>query len=181
VLDGGPERHIEYAFRRDRTTVDVLVGPPPVADADGVLSADARCPVVVRLLAREPRRVVVELDGVRQAIDVSFAGDDATPITVTRSPAGTLAWTTPPQFLDHDLEAEAGGPHSPLPGTVIAVHVEAGQHVAEGELLMVVEAMKMEHRITAAASGVVTEVRFAKGDRVDQGDLLVALDVHGDA
>jgi propionyl-CoA carboxylase alpha chain len=177
LLDGGPERHVEYTFRRDRTTVDVLVGPPPVADAEGVLPADARWPAVVRLLARQPGRIVVELDGVRQGIDVSLSGDH----TVTRSPAGTLVWTTPPPFVDHDLEAEAGGPHSPLPGTVIAVHVEAGQHVAEGEVLMVVEAMKMEHRITAAASGVVTEVRFAKGDRVDQGDLLVALDVHGDA
>jgi propionyl-CoA carboxylase alpha chain len=174
VLDDGPERHLEYTFRRDGATVDVLVGPPPNADADGALAADARCPAIVRVLGRQPGRVVIELDGVRQAIDVSLAGER----TITRSPAGTLVWTTPPQFLDHDLEAETGGPHSPLPGTVIGVHVEAGQHVAEGDLLMVVEAMKMEHRITAAADGVVTEVRFATGDRVDQGDLLVALDTH---
>jgi propionyl-CoA carboxylase alpha chain len=178
VIDAGPERHVEYVFRRDGTTVDVLVGPPPVADADGALPADERRAAVVRLLDRQAGRVAIELDGVRQTIDVTLAGDETTPTTVTHSPAGTLVWTTPPRFVDHDLEAEGGGPHSPLPGTVIAVHVEAGQHVAEGDLLMVVEAMKMEHRITAAAAGVVTEVRFATGDRVDQGDLLVALDVH---
>jgi biotin carboxyl carrier protein len=43
---------------------------------------------------------------------------------------------------------------------------------------MVVEAMKMEHKIVASGDAVVTEVRFAVGDRVDTGDLLVALDHH---
>jgi biotin carboxyl carrier protein len=59
---------------------------------------------------------------------------------------------------------------------VIAVHVEAGQEVAEGQLLIVVEAMKMEHKITASHDATVGTVHFAVGDRVDQGDLLVALD-----
>jgi propionyl-CoA carboxylase alpha chain len=67
----------------------------------------------------------------------------------------------------------------PLPGTVIAVHVAAGDAVADGQLLMVVEAMKMEHKIVAAGDATVTEVRFAVGDRVDTGDLLVAFE-HGD-
>ena len=44
------------------------------------------------------------------------------------------------------------------------------------QVLMVVEAMKMEHQITAPAAGVVSEVRFAVGVRVDMGDLLVVLD-----
>ncbi len=51
--------------------------------------------------------------------------------------------------------------------------------MSDGQVLMVVEAMKMEHKIVAPADAVVSEVRFAVGDRVDQGDLLVALD-HGD-
>jgi propionyl-CoA carboxylase alpha chain len=62
-----------------------------------------------------------------------------------------------------------------LPGTVIAVHVEQGQSVVDGQLLMVVEAMKMEHKITAHGAHVVAAVHFAVGDRVDTGDLLVAL------
>ncbi|MGB7879017.1 MAG: biotin/lipoyl-containing protein, partial [Ilumatobacteraceae bacterium] len=63
---------------------------------------------------------------------------------------------------------------------VIAVHVEAGASVVDGQLLMVVEAMKMEHKIVASGDATVTEVRFAVGDRVDTGDLLVALEHHED-
>jgi len=168
----GVERHVEYVLGTDGVTADLLVGPPPVPGDDGVLGPDDRRPAVARLLARTAPRVVIELDGVRHAIDVELSGD----ITVTTGAAGTIVWTAPPRFADHDLAAEGAGPISPLPGTVIAVHVEPGQHVAEGDLLMVVEAMKMEHRITAASDGVVGEVRFGVGDRVDQGDLLVALE-----
>ena len=47
--------------------------------------------------------------------------------------------------------------------------------------MMVVEAMKMEHKITASADAVVSEVRFAVGDRVDTGDLLVVLEIADEA
>ena len=63
-----------------------------------------------------------------------------------------------------------------MQGTVLSVAVEAGQEVAEGDVICIVEAMKMEHQITAPAAGVVAEVRFAVGNRVDMGDLLVLLD-----
>ena len=76
----------------------------------------------------------------------------------------------------HDAQAEGGGPICPLPGTVIAVNVAAGDRVTDGQVLMVVEAMKMEHKIIAPGDATVSEVRFAVGDRVDQGELLVALD-----
>ena len=53
----------------------------------------------------------------------------------------------------------AGGLVAPDAGTVLAVHVAPGDTVAEGQLLMIVEAMKMEHRITAPQAGTVAEVR----------------------
>jgi propionyl-CoA carboxylase alpha chain len=81
-----------------------------------------------------------------------------------------------PHFTDADAGTAGGGPVSPLPGTVIAVHVEPGQRVTEGTVLVVVEAMKMEHKIVAGADATVGEVCFAVGDRVDTGDLLVVLE-----
>jgi propionyl-CoA carboxylase alpha chain len=80
-----------------------------------------------------------------------------------------------PRFVTHDSADAVAGPVSPLPGTVVSVHVGAGDEVADGDLLVVVEAMKMEHRITARAGATVTEVLVGPGDRVDAGDLLVAL------
>jgi acetyl/propionyl-CoA carboxylase alpha subunit len=62
---------------------------------------------------------------------------------------------------------------SPLPGQVIAVRVEADERVAEGEELVVVEAMKMEHSIKAPAAGTVRAVLCAPGDQVGRGQALV--------
>ena len=166
----------EYVFRRsvaggDRIA-DVLVGPPPEADESGALTADHRRACVVRLLAADDEVRVLEIDGVRRRIAVRRSGDRIT--TADRS--GSLDWEQPPRFVDHDADEAGSGPVCPLPGTVISVHVEVGDTVADGQLLIVVEAMKMEHRITAHGDHVVGAVHFAAGDRVDTGDLLVSLE-----
>ncbi len=73
------------------------------------------------------------------------------------------------------MSAEAGGGRltSPMPGTVVRVLVEAGQTVRKDEPLVVLEAMKMEHTITAPADGIVEAMPFAVGDRVEEGVELV--------
>ena len=96
--------------------------------------------------------------------------------TAASSAAGRTRWRENARFVDHDAEMAGSGPVAPLPGTVISVAVAAGDRVDANQTLMVIEAMKMEHRITAPADAVVAAVRFAVGDRVDMGDLLVELD-----
>ena len=64
---------------------------------------------------------------------------------------------------------------SPMPGKILEVKVADGQTVEAGELLLVMEAMKMEHRIVAPTDGVVTKVNFSMGDQVQQGDVLVEM------
>jgi propionyl-CoA carboxylase alpha chain len=88
-----------------------------------------------------------------------------------------MSWTLAPRFVEHSAEEAGSGPISPLPGTVLSVHVAVGDHVADGDLLIVIEAMKMEHKITAHAEGTVVATPFAAGDRVDAGDLLVEVDI----
>ena len=76
--------------------------------------------------------------------------------------------------------AQAGGGvgaiTTPMPGRVIAVKVKPGDEVKAGDTLMLLEAMKMEHAIKAATSGVVAELRFNQGDSVQDGDVLVTFE-----
>jgi biotin carboxyl carrier protein len=84
--------------------------------------------------------------------------------------------------------ADAGAPAAalaspqivaPMPGKVLQVLVQAGQQVAAGDGLLILEAMKMEHRMTAEAAATVRAVHVADGQMVDAGVVLVELDFDG--
>ena len=64
---------------------------------------------------------------------------------------------------------------APMPGTIVKVNVSAGQAVKAGDVLCVLEAMKMENDITAPKAGTVTQVVAAKGASVNSGDPLVVI------
>ncbi len=77
--------------------------------------------------------------------------------------------------LQGSAEADSGSLVTPLPGTVVAVHVALGQSVSRGAPLITLEAMKMEHTVTAPHAGVVERLPFALADRVAAGSVLVEL------
>ena len=64
---------------------------------------------------------------------------------------------------------------APMPGNILKVNVTAGQAVKEGDVLVVLEAMKMENEIMAPKAGTVTQVVVSKGSTVDTGAPLVVL------
>jgi 3-methylcrotonyl-CoA carboxylase alpha subunit len=69
----------------------------------------------------------------------------------------------------------AGRLTAPMPGRVTQLMVEPGTSVRRGQPLIVIEAMKMEHTVTAPADGIVEAVRCAPGDLVEEGAELIAL------
>ncbi|MBS0124275.1 acetyl/propionyl/methylcrotonyl-CoA carboxylase subunit alpha [Thetidibacter halocola] len=83
-----------------------------------------------------------------------------------------------PDPLERASAAGAGDglTRAPMPGRVVKVHVHAGQAVAAGDRLAVLEAMKMEHTMQAARDGVVAEVLVAAGDQVEAGAPLIRLE-----
>ncbi|HQR10012.1 MAG TPA: acetyl/propionyl/methylcrotonyl-CoA carboxylase subunit alpha [Casimicrobiaceae bacterium] len=85
--------------------------------------------------------------------------------------------------LAHAGEVETHGGHltAPMSGAIVAVMVKAGDKVARGAPLIVLEAMKMEHTIVAPADGIVASVNFAVGERVAEGaDLVDLVDAESD-
>jgi propionyl-CoA carboxylase alpha chain len=112
-------------------------------------------------------------DGQRRRLHVLRHGDRVW----AQGPDGDVELRAVPRFPESGPgENLTGGLAAPMPGTVLAVGVAAGDAVAGGQLLMIVEAMKMEHRITAPHAGVVREVRARPGDQVAAGDLLAVID-----
>ncbi|MCD6638779.1 MAG: ATP-grasp domain-containing protein [Nocardioides sp.] len=89
-----------------------------------------------------------------------------------------FVFTRPDPFADGEASAGDGVLKAPMPGTVLAVNVEAGQQVAGGETLGVMEAMKMEHAMKAPFAGTVTEVGAASGDLVKLGATLFVVEPH---
>ena len=74
--------------------------------------------------------------------------------------------------IDNDSDA---GMTAPMPGKILEVKVANGDSVEAGQLLLIMEAMKMEHRIVAPDDGVISTVNFSPGDQVQQGDVLVEM------
>ena len=64
---------------------------------------------------------------------------------------------------------------APMPGTILSVNVSAGQSISKGDVLCVLEAMKMENEIFADRDGVVEAVRVSKGESVESGQTLVVI------
>ena len=88
---------------------------------------------------------------------------------------GDLELIELPRYPDVRAQDLSGGLKAPMPGVIRAVAVSAGDAVTKGQLLVVLEAMKMEHRIVAPQDGVVHETKVAVGEQVGNGQLLLTL------
>ncbi len=117
----------------------------------------------------KPGRVIVRVGGEARLAHVARVGD---------------TWWVHMDGRAHEVlfheqgsksSANEGSLDAPMPGTVLQVMVKEGQRVREGQHLMTLEAMKMEHRILAPKQGEIAKVHYSEGDRVDMGSSLVEI------
>ena len=128
----------------------------------------------VRLVSCEGPVLVLVQDGVRRTLRVTSTGADVrTWFVQTRGTTVTLRET--PRLPDAAAHVPKGGCVAPMPGKVTAVLVSPGQAVEKGQRLVVLEAMKMEHALTAPHAGVVSEVLVTVGQQVVGEHVLVVV------
>jgi len=143
---------------------------------DGYLLADVYDEVRdARTVSVEPidggHRVVVEHEGVRHPFDVFLTGDRVD----VESALGHVALTVVPRFADPADQVATGSLLAPMPGSVVSVAVTAGDAVSAGQTVLVLEAMKMQHTVTAPHDGVVTDLPVGPGDQVASGAVLAVV------
>ncbi len=177
---GGSSRTATFAIGGQPTMVEYRMGAAGAVEVmvDGTAGA-------VLLHGVSDESVDLEVDGLRavyavtaeSAVSGDSPADESSARTVWVTGGG---WTTrlvePPRFPVAEGASVVGGLVAPVPGTVTAVLVAAGAEVKVGELLVLVEAMKMEHRITAGVAGLVTGVLVSAGDSVEAHQALVAVE-----
>ena len=152
-IDGDAET-VEYSAQRDGSFV---VGGEPAL----VHGIDAATIDVAYAGIRRRSRVSESLDGTRLSVQTD---------------RGTVDVAVLPRFVVPGSDAVAGGLNAPMPGAITEVRVAIGDEVEAGAVVVVMEAMKMEHRILAPRGGVVTEVFARVGQQVDNGAALVVIE-----
>ncbi len=170
----GMRLDVRYAARRDGAwTVEVTAPEAPVAEVGR--------PLMLRIETwpdeRPDGRLVIRHGDHRLACAVTEAGGT----WHVDSPLGADALTEMPRFPLAGTEVVAGSLTAPMPGTIVALRVDEGEAVAAGQVLVLLEAMKMEHRISASQAGTVTQVRVTAGEGVEAGAVLLVVTPDTDA
>ncbi len=166
VTYGVGDRSLTLAYRsRGKGRFDVALDVP-------LHGGESRA---VRLVSwAEPTLVLEDHDGHRHTLRVVV--DEAAATFYVHSTRGSTALVERPRFPEPGAEAVAGGCVAPMPGRIVQVLAAEGQAVARGAVLVILEAMKMEHSVVAAIDGVVTRVAVQAGEQVEGGQILAVVE-----
>jgi propionyl-CoA carboxylase alpha chain len=131
-----------------------------------------RSAVLTDVVVREATAAHVVLDsGVTRRFDVYVDGDRVE----VESSLGHVSLRHLPRFVDPADQVATGSLLAPMPGSVVSIAVERGQQVVAGQPVLVLEAMKMQHTVSAPAAGVVTDLPVTVGTQVAAGAVLAVV------
>jgi biotin carboxyl carrier protein len=130
------------------------------------------------------KKFLINVNGKSYEVEVEEIKDGGT-VAEPRAAAPAPKPAAAPQPAPKPAAAPAAAPAavpagaatvtSPMPGTILAVNVKVGEAVKKGQVLCILEAMKMENEIMAAGDGVVASIEVSAGDSVNTGQVLVVL------
>jgi propionyl-CoA carboxylase alpha chain len=159
-----PDQQVTFAAGDEEITVRYRSR----RDGSFVVNGD----LVARVFTWSDDGIDVELAGRRTRLALTRWDDRA----VVNDGTGDVVFRLVPRFVVPGREQAAGGLNAPMPGRVIEVRVEEGEAVVAGQVLMILEAMKMEHRISAPSPGVVARVLVVAGMQVELGAPLLVVE-----
>jgi acetyl/propionyl-CoA carboxylase alpha subunit len=152
---GGRDLDVRYQFAAERVTAEV----------------DHKRLPDLELRSAEPERVVLDVGGVRREVTVRRVGETS----YVDSSLGSSVLVERPRFPEPSSTAAPGSLLAPMPGTVVRVPVETGTRVRAGATVVVLEAMKMEHTVTAPYDGLISELPVKPGQQVDIAAVLAVV------
>ena len=158
-----PGQYQERVYRGDHRTHVIRYSVTPTAVVEGLGPID--------ITECTPDRVELSHDGLDHSFTVARYGE----VRHVDSEQAPVRLDALPRFPSPEAAETPGSLHAPMPGRVVRVEVGTGDRVGAGQILLVLEAMKMEHTLRAPHSGTVTEVDCSPGDQVEAGAVLVVI------
>ncbi|MAR74466.1 MULTISPECIES: sodium-extruding oxaloacetate decarboxylase subunit alpha [unclassified Halomonas] len=156
---------IGLKFLKNRDNPDAFEPAPSVEAATP--AAPAKAPAAKAGTAG-PETYTVKVNGTAYVVEVAEGGDISQVKEAPAAGSSDAAPAAPAASSGETIDA-------PLAGNIFKVNVKPGDSVAEGDVVVILEAMKMETEVRAAAAGTVSDVQVAEGDSVSVGDTLIVL------
>ena len=127
---------------------------------------------IIRMFDWHEDFIDVEISNVRYRSKITMDDD----LLLIQTHKGNLLFKILPKFNINQEEAIKGGLTAPMPGKVVEIKIKKGSNIKKGDTLLILEAMKMEHKVLAPDNGKIKEVLIKENDQVENGQTLVVLD-----
>jgi pyruvate carboxylase subunit B len=164
---------------KPKTLSDVQQEQDLIAKAKKGFLVDASSRTVPQDNQRQTINITITNAQLQIDMDASHTGALGSLITSSSQPASNITAQEPASSSETSQETsqDQGTPvEAPMPGMIVSFEVDENERIEEGDILLILEAMKMENTITSPVSGTVKKLMSREGDNVQKGDILVIIE-----